>query len=105
LAAFGRLRSREGQVFALLAIVYPVTRFMEELIRNDNPHDVWHGVWTHNQVTSLVLLMGGVIMLAWLRRAAPSAGPAWAQRLAAVSPGRNSRRQETAPSGQNRKRS
>lgn len=80
LSLFYRLRTREGQVFALLMIVYPVTRFVLESIRGDNPHDVLTGVLTHNQYTSLVIFAAGVIMWAALRKAPASAGPTWFQR-------------------------
>lgn len=82
LTLFFRLRSREGQVFALMAMLYPVTRFVEEMIRDDNAHDLLRGILTHNQYTSLVLFAIGVGMWLWLLRFPASAGPAWAQRLA-----------------------
>ena len=81
LALFYRLRWREGQVFALLLILYPVTRFVEELIRDDNAHDWTQGVFTHNQYTSLILFAIGIGIWLWLRWQRASAGPAWAARL------------------------
>jgi phosphatidylglycerol:prolipoprotein diacylglycerol transferase len=82
LAFFYRLRSREGQVFALLAIMYPITRFIEELIRDDNAHDLLNGILTHNQYTSLALFAIGVAMMLILRVLPASAGPTLAGRLA-----------------------
>lgn len=84
LALFYRLRSREGQVFALLAMLYPITRFVEEMIRDDNIHDLLAGVLTHNQYTSLVLFVLGVTMMIVLRFLPASAGPTWAQRRPVV---------------------
>jgi len=85
LAAFHRLRRREGQTFALLLILYPITRFVLESLRGDNVHDLAGGVLTHNQYTSLVILLAGVIMMIVLQRCRPSAGPTWTDRLAAES--------------------
>jgi hypothetical protein len=82
LALFFRLRRREGQVFALMAILYPITRFVEEMIRDDNAHDLLRGILTHNQYTSLVLLVLGVVFWWSLRWVPASCGPTWSQRLA-----------------------
>jgi len=82
LAAFYRLRTREGQVFALLLILYPVTRFILESIRDDNPHNLLQGVLTHNQYTSVVMAGAGIVLFLALKRFPASAGPGWAQRAA-----------------------
>jgi phosphatidylglycerol:prolipoprotein diacylglycerol transferase len=82
LAFFYRLRSREGQVFALLAIMYPITRFIEELIRDDNAHDLLRGILTHNQYTSIVLFAIGIAMMLILRALPAWAGPVLVDRLA-----------------------
>jgi phosphatidylglycerol:prolipoprotein diacylglycerol transferase len=76
LFGFYRLRRREGQVFALLLILYPLTRFVLESIRADNPHDLLAGVLTHNQYSSLAIAVVGVIMMAVLQRLPASARPA-----------------------------
>jgi prolipoprotein diacylglyceryl transferase len=85
LVLFTRLRKREGQVFALLMLAYPVLRFFEELIRADNPHNLsWHWsqlILTHNQYTSMVMFVIGMVILLALTRLPPSCGPAWAQRF------------------------
>jgi phosphatidylglycerol:prolipoprotein diacylglycerol transferase len=81
LAMFFRLRSREGQVFALLAIMYPITRFIEELIRDDNAHDLLRGVLTHNQYTSVGLFAVGIAMMFILRLVPACAGAGMAERL------------------------
>ena len=82
LTLFHRLRRREGQVFALLIVLYPITRFVLEAIRDDNPHNLLRGVLTHNQYTSLAMLGSGVVLFLALARLPASAGPAWARRRA-----------------------
>jgi hypothetical protein len=82
LTGFYRYRKREGQVFALMVMLYPVTRFLLESIRADNPHNVFQGELTHNQWTSIILLALGAAMWGGLRRFRASAGPALAQRVA-----------------------
>ncbi len=84
LAAFFRLRWREGQVFAMLMILYPITRFLLELIRSDNPHNLARLELTHNQWTSVFMVAAGVALLVWLQRLPASAGPVWAERMAAA---------------------
>jgi len=81
LTVFYRLRRREGEVFALLLILYPITRFLLEGIRGQ--HRLIGG-WTHNQFTSLAMLILGVIMWLALLRLPPSAGPGWLARRAGV---------------------
>jgi prolipoprotein diacylglyceryltransferase len=83
---FHRQRRREGQVFALLAILYPIMRFIEEAIRDDNPHKLVGGFFgTHNQYTSMAMLAAGVVMWLFIRYRLPvSAGPTLAQREAAA---------------------
>lgn len=82
LSIFYRLRRREGQVFALMLLTYPVTRFALESIRDDNPHDLLAGVLTHNQYTSLGMLLAGAVMMMVLQKLPASAGPAVAGRQA-----------------------
>ena len=82
LTVFYRMRRREGQVLALLFVLYPITRFMLEAIRDDNPHNLPAGVLTHNQYTSLAMVLGGVLALVALRALPASCGPTWAGRLA-----------------------
>ena len=79
-----RLRSREGQVLALLLVVYPISRWLMEKIR-DQEHPVDN--WTHNQYTSVLMAGCGLALWAALRRLPASAGPTWGRRLAAQSHG------------------
>ncbi len=83
LGVFHRVRKREGEVFALMLLLYPVTRFVLESIRDSNPHDLSAGLLTHNQYSSIIMAIAGVGMLLGLRKLPASAGPAWARRLAA----------------------
>ena len=75
-----RLRSREGQVFAMLLVLYPLTRFALEYIRDDNP-DV---MLTPAQWKCIVMLAVGAAMLAALRWLPASCPPASAGRQAAA---------------------
>jgi len=85
LGAFYRLRKAEGQVFALMLMMYPVTRFVLESIRDDNLHNLSAGVLTHNQYSSIAIFLIGAAMMLAIRRLPPSAGPAARQRAAAPS--------------------
>jgi len=75
LAGFYRLRRRDGQAFALMLILYPITRFVLEGIRGDNRASLLTGALTHNQLSSLAILAFGVIMWAALRKFPASACP------------------------------
>lgn len=92
LGLFYRLRKREGQVFALLLILYPITRFALEIIRADNAHNVLAADLTHNQYISMALTTIGIGMWFWLRRLPASAGPGGAQRQVAAAPTRKKRK-------------
>jgi phosphatidylglycerol---prolipoprotein diacylglyceryl transferase len=81
LGVFFRHRRREGQVFAVLLILYPITRFLLEGIRIDT---ALHYGMTHNQYTSLATVAAGLIMLFVISKLPASAGPTWSQRLAAT---------------------
>jgi len=80
LCAFFRHRRREGQVFAVLLIIYPITRFLLEGIRTDT---ALHYGMTHNQYTSLATVAAGIFMMFVISKLPPCAGPTWAQRLEA----------------------
>jgi prolipoprotein diacylglyceryltransferase len=80
--AFYGLRWREGQVFALLLTLYPLTRIVEEAIRDDNAHNFARMVFTHNQVVSMFIMLAGAFLWLALRRL-----PAWAG--ASCRPGRH----------------
>ncbi|MFP3937455.1 MAG: prolipoprotein diacylglyceryl transferase family protein [Phycisphaerae bacterium] len=91
LTVFFRLRCWEGQVFALLVIAYPITRFALESVRADNPHNLLRGVLTHNQYTSLAMIAGGILLYLLWRRFPASAGPVPAERAQAATSAGNHR--------------
>ncbi len=84
---FSRLRWREGQVFLLMLILYPITRFILESIRGDNPHDLLRGRLTHNQYVSVGMVIVALILWRLLRRLPSSSGPSWSERLSAADTG------------------
>jgi prolipoprotein diacylglyceryltransferase len=71
---FYGLRWREGQVFALVIILYPLTRIVEEAIRDDNAHNFAQLVFTHNQVVSMLIMLLGLTMWLALQRMPALAG-------------------------------
>jgi len=91
LLAFSRLREREGQVFALMLMLYPITRFVLESIRDDNAHDLLHLEFTHNQYTSMGLFGAGLLAWFGLRLLPAAAGPWLAERRALATARRRSR--------------
>ncbi len=60
LAAYHPRRRRDGEVMALLAIGYPITRFLTEFARGDEGG--WYGPFTISQYISLALFAGGLIL-------------------------------------------
>ncbi|OPX25078.1 MAG: hypothetical protein B1H04_00725 [Planctomycetales bacterium 4484_123] len=95
LLLISRLRRREGTVFAWMLILYPITRFVLESIRGDNPHELLALRLTHNQYTSAGTVLAAAVLLALLRLTTPAAGPFLAQRRA---------RQEVRPASSARTR-
>jgi prolipoprotein diacylglyceryl transferase len=81
LSGFYGLRWREGQVFALLLLLYPLTRIMEEAIRDDNPHNLAQLVFTHNQVVSMLIMLVSLSLWLVLRKLPPSVGPSCAAQV------------------------
>jgi len=66
LTAFYPLRRRDGEVMGLLMVTYPVTRFLIEYLRNDEP--AFFAGMTIAQNISLLLLFGGFAYWTWLSR-------------------------------------
>ncbi|MCK4624238.1 MAG: prolipoprotein diacylglyceryl transferase [Phycisphaerae bacterium] len=87
LLCYSRLRRREGEVFSLMLILYPITRFALEGIRGDNPHNLLKLELTHNQYTSLGMMVLGLVLFICLRYFRPSAGGFWYERSAAADRG------------------
>jgi phosphatidylglycerol---prolipoprotein diacylglyceryl transferase len=65
LTAFYPLRRRDGEVMALLAVTYPITRFLIEYLRNDE--GAFFAGLTISQNISVLVLVGGLVYWAWLR--------------------------------------
>jgi phosphatidylglycerol:prolipoprotein diacylglycerol transferase len=66
LLAYAPFRTRDGEVIAMLLLVYPVTRFLEEIIRSDEFSMFGTGL-TISQIISVALFVAGVILWAFLR--------------------------------------
>ncbi len=66
LLAFERVRTRDGQVVGLMFTVYPLTRFLIEVLRDDEPWIVATAGFglTIAQTISLILL--GIVTLFWI---------------------------------------
>lgn len=75
-----RRRPYEGAVLALGAILYPINRFVLEIIRDDEPNRLNTGL-TFSQLVSIALFAGGIGLLFWLQKknatsqASESTGP------------------------------
>jgi phosphatidylglycerol:prolipoprotein diacylglycerol transferase len=66
LTAYYPLRRRDGEVMALLMVTYPLSRFLIEWLRNDEP--VFLGGMTISQNVSVLVLMAGCAFWAYLSR-------------------------------------
>lgn len=67
-------RRREGQIFGLLLILYPITRFIEESIRDD-VGDYFGTALTISQLVSLALLVVAVLYWVGLYASSPPIAP------------------------------
>ena len=63
LLSFFPFRARDGQVFALMLTLYPVTRFLLEMLRDDEPGQLGT-VLTVSQILSVVAVVFAAVM--WL---------------------------------------
>lgn len=79
LIAYVPFRRRDGEVFAILLSIYPVARFLLEMIRTDEYGQFNTGL-TISQLTSLGML-AGVAVLWWVIRRQPT-GQLWIDRAA-----------------------
>ena len=66
LLAYYPLRRRDGEVFALLMVAYPIHRFLIEWLRNDE--GVFFAGMTISQNISILVLLGGLALWAYLIR-------------------------------------
>lgn len=71
-------RTRDGQVLGLLMIVYPVGRFLLEMIRSDELGQFGTQL-TISQITSIGSILGGIVLIAsgflWLQKTDVITGP------------------------------
>ncbi|MEK6675344.1 MAG: prolipoprotein diacylglyceryl transferase [Planctomycetota bacterium] len=78
LAAVFNRRRRHGVVIGLVFVLYPISRFFEEIIRTDNPHEF--GGLTISQTISFLMFLGGVaymiVLYKWLPIRSPLAANA-----------------------------
>jgi prolipoprotein diacylglyceryltransferase len=68
--AYYPFRQRLGEVLALLMIGYAINRFLIEQLRNDTEL-IWFNLMTLSQGISIILFLGGIVFLAWLRLCRP----------------------------------
>ena len=73
LSAVLHRRRRHGMVIAWTMLLYPVSRFVQEMLRADNPHDV--AGLTVSQFLSLVLFGLGLVYMFVLIRLLPERSP------------------------------
>jgi phosphatidylglycerol:prolipoprotein diacylglycerol transferase len=71
LLAWDPFRRRDGELLAWTATIYPITRFLMEVIRTDEPAVLSTGL-TISQNISLAILIGAGIFWVYLRRQPPS---------------------------------
>ena len=64
--SFYPFRRRDGQVIGLLLVLYPISRFLLEIIRVDESAVFGTGL-SISQNISLLLLLGAVLLWGWLR--------------------------------------
>jgi len=71
------LFTRPGQTFALALILYGITRFLIEYLRDDNPFEyAWWAIYkggTVSQNLSIYLVILGVVLMAFFQVAKPNA--------------------------------
>lgn len=65
-----RRRPFEGSVLALGWTLYPINRFVLEIIRDDEPGRMNTGL-TFSQLVSICLFASGIVLMFWLRKKAP----------------------------------
>jgi phosphatidylglycerol---prolipoprotein diacylglyceryl transferase len=68
LLAFDRFHRRDGELFALMITVYPITRFLVEMIRTDEAAIFGTGLTISQNVSLLILLLAAALWYYVLRR-------------------------------------
>jgi phosphatidylglycerol:prolipoprotein diacylglycerol transferase len=74
LLAYYPYRRRDGEVFALMITIHPVSRFLQEWIRSDEP-PVW-GTGLHISANISILMLAGAIGL-WIYLSGRDKGTIW----------------------------
>jgi phosphatidylglycerol:prolipoprotein diacylglycerol transferase len=77
------LRRRDGEVLALMFMIYPVSRFLEEIIRTDEPAVFGTGLSISQNISAAVLVAGIGL---WIYLTRQPRGVTWPARPAASSP-------------------
>ena len=68
LVAYAPFRTRDGQVFALFLTIYPITRFLLEVIRNDETGIFGTGLTISQNVSLVLLFCAGILWIVlWMR--------------------------------------
>ena len=75
LVAYAPFRTRDGQVFALFLTVYPITRFLLEMIRNDESAIFGTGLTISQNVSLVLLACAGVLWIVLSMRPRGTAFP------------------------------
>ena len=75
LLAHAPFRTRDGQVFALFLTVYPITRFLLEMIRNDESAIFGTGLTISQNVSLALLACGGILWIVLSMRPRGTAFP------------------------------
>lgn len=83
LLAYHPLRRRDGEVFALLITIYPIARFLLEMIRTDELAKFGTAL-TISQLVSLATLAGAAVLWWYILR--QPTGQRWVDRAAAAAP-------------------
>ena len=78
LLAWHPFRRQEGEVFALMLTLYPITRILLEMVRDDEP-GVLGTPLTVSQIVSLMVLLAASVLWVHLLRRPCRSGPAMRQ--------------------------
>ena len=68
LLAYGPFRRRDGEVLALFLTIYPITRFLLEIIRNDEGAKFGTGMTISQNLSLVLLALAGIVWVILLKR-------------------------------------
>jgi phosphatidylglycerol---prolipoprotein diacylglyceryl transferase len=77
LLAYAPFRTRDGQVFALFLTVYPITRFLLEMIRNDESAIFGTGLTISQNVSLALVACAGILWIVLSMRPRDTAFPTY----------------------------